>query len=1719
MWRKLLCLALIVSLVCSALPMTALADTFEELVAQSRLSAAELSRAQELIAMDDSAAHWESGQAITPSSSTRQVEEYLESLLDLQIEGLLLSIQDISLLPMNYKAAMEPIYSETLNLRNEVAYYQQVLEDGRSTLQQQLNNLNQGTLVEQYRHNQRVRETMQALEDAIRHVSETFASNSASYEDQLAKLTDEFETARPTSATDYQPNLGDSSANDRLGDMLISSKNLTVQEQEQVPSQSNATNAEEKEFTIKVLKSEFFGFEILDANGKPISNAKVTVKSANVAYKGEGNTDKDGMVYFLVSSFGPDEYNTVNVSVTIEKEGYGVREAEGLHIKGGNFVTFRLASATGDTYLRMASFNGMDVLSQQETVYYTPQNNEVLNFDVKAVTPKGNGTLTLCYQTEKDDGTLVDHTVKKNFTNGEKVSFSDKWLQKLAPLGKISLKLEADKKTWSFDISLRVERAVVDSPVTKNDQAFRFLGEDFSFTFPESIPFIGGDTMSVPIPVPKVNVLIEPSGHLLLAYGKNYTDEKDRWKKEKKWESQARYDEAAREGERDANAVENGVYEGSPVVKARFLGTAAATFTPFAVFQGTIGFKPGSVTDKAFALSGFGGVQGLFDADFTATAWVMGFPLFLCLNISFALGTAAALDMEWDWDGKNLSNLSLSKGSGWIIDFMTELGMSIGVGIKNLFSAAVRFSGRLSASLKLWVPATASVKFTMVLAVVLQVMFAKFTHPLWSGTYLDSTISTESASTNAVQESPTILSLSGTPGINIVNSAPVEPDITDPTGGLKAVHTTQLAEQLESVAQEVQYVTLTCSTKSGGTKTNTFAFWITPTGGKERTGELVWYNLSDGSINGRVIPEDGRKPSTREQFTDYSFALMGSENMVAVTVIGGFIYQDTRLEACGADVAIMQMDESGRLNIIDYEEICYAQTLAGEGILSQPMVFLGKRGNDPQAYTALAGCAGIRSADDQSASKAYFKQLIRNSDKAKDYSCSATVVDHFESSGQECMSTFVMATPNNMTFDGKYISDPTYVTRCYYCLGQDKTLSNEEAAENGEAYQANLYLYLNGEHKLIDTDVSYIAPLANVTDISGAGEDGKDYLFYLKHITESDGSKSYLLKNVCLERNATLTVTDHGITIPTGRFNTSVVPKKNFVSGATYANPYLYWLEYATTATGDSAGADTTDAYRLKAVTFDRKANIAYGPYTLAELDINANENPNTVYVKPQLEYADDSDKQGFFRIYYTCEQEEDTNDALDARLRQKLYQAKAVLAAGAEFTGIVMQDPCVSPGKHATLLFSLKNTGNLPVSGVLVEVLLNNAVVGYVMVSCSNPTNSDNGFFTDSTYTVTRVPNVFDNHNNDFWVQEVQTTDLANGGVQNATTVQTTRLLMPSGVHTYKASMRIPETWSGSIKLTARIKNIYFQHDINNGLANLTANAPASLTLDDVYMVDENGQVSSVSSVSNAANEPEIQTVRVGSADSTKKTLGEGRGDLSLFCQEYKADDGKQFVRVSIVGRSTTNSNVRPTLTAMRDDGVQVMHHTFANHIDEDYSYTLDIPASYLLKDAENGFVTFTLLDNESENAVSAEFSNYDNQRTVWLGELTPLRIVQHPVPVETMEQTNAAFTVAAADGKAPYAYQWQRQNANGDWENVADATEAQLTLTAVGAADNGAQYRCIVGDSYGNTVTSNPAMLTVIALPPLTGDNAQPLLWAVMALTALLAAAWFVAKRRRNA
>ena len=81
---------------------------------------------------------------------------------------------------------------------------------------------------------------------------------------------------------------------------------------------------------------------------------------------------------------------------------------------------------------------------------------------------------------------------------------------------------------------------------------------------------------------------------------------------------------------------------------------------------------------------------------------------------------------------------------------------------------------------------------------------------------------------------------------------------------------------------------------------------------------------------------------------------------------------------------------------------------------------------------------------------------------------------------------------------------------------------------------------------------------------------------------------------------------------------------------------------------------------------------------------------------------------------------------------------------------------------------------------------------------------------------------------------------------------------------------------------------------------------------------------------------------------------------------------------------------------------------------------------------------------------------------------------ITTHPSGQTVPTGGSATFTVAAS-GTPPLAYQWQRNGVD-----IAGATSASYTTSAVTAADNGAAFRVRVTNSAGS-VTSDPATLTV--------------------------------------
>ena len=93
---------------------------------------------------------------------------------------------------------------------------------------------------------------------------------------------------------------------------------------------------------------------------------------------------------------------------------------------------------------------------------------------------------------------------------------------------------------------------------------------------------------------------------------------------------------------------------------------------------------------------------------------------------------------------------------------------------------------------------------------------------------------------------------------------------------------------------------------------------------------------------------------------------------------------------------------------------------------------------------------------------------------------------------------------------------------------------------------------------------------------------------------------------------------------------------------------------------------------------------------------------------------------------------------------------------------------------------------------------------------------------------------------------------------------------------------------------------------------------------------------------------------------------------------------------------------------------------------------------------------------------------------------------ITGDPQNVTTEAGKDATFTVQATG--TGLTYQWQQQAGSG-WTDLPGETKPTLTVSAT-PENNGIAYRCRVTNGYGTTVDSQPATLTVLGAPAITGQ-----------------------------
>ena len=139
--------------------------------------------------------------------------------------------------------------------------------------------------------------------------------------------------------------------------------------------------------------------------------------------------------------------------------------------------------------------------------------------------------------------------------------------------------------------------------------------------------------------------------------------------------------------------------------------------------------------------------------------------------------------------------------------------------------------------------------------------------------------------------------------------------------------------------------------------------------------------------------------------------------------------------------------------------------------------------------------------------------------------------------------------------------------------------------------------------------------------------------------------------------------------------------------------------------------------------------------------------------------------------------------------------------------------------------------------------------------------------------------------------------------------------------------------------------------------------------------------------------------------------------------------------------------------------------------------------PYNQLTQDQVLGWIWESMGTDQKNNYETSVQTQINNQITPPVVILplpwTPPSIAQQPQNASVLSGSSVTFTVVAS-GPSDLSYQWTK-----DGTNIVDATNSTYTITSVQDSDAGS-YTVIVSGNNGQTVTSNPATLTIMSPTP---------------------------------
>ena len=1180
----------------------------------------------------------------------------------------------------------------------------------------------------------------------------------------------------------------------------------------------------------------------------------------------------------------------------------------------------------------------------------------------------------------------------------------------------------------------------MDEPFFDHSALFSFTSGSGGFTIPGDVPFISGSTLSLSIPGNYPTLMILPSGMGMFSWGYDFAPEKTTWKTDDTQDQERAIKAFDKQSAADKLLAAAGVYRNvNTTTTPKLLGDYGVHITPFAAMQGLY-----RRSDQSLELRGNGGATFAFEAGFTQTFTIGPVPFFAGIDFSMgaSFGVGISLNMKAEIENgllKVKEGPVIGYDSGMTISFRLELGGTIGLGLKDVLSVSLRGYGYINPIIHLTTPqVSAEARIGIGLSVTLRALFLKWSTTLWEGNLPLS--SSDSIALTASGKTTTSSLWRDNDGAKDPLPAAAN-GVVKAAGanGVEPATTQKLFDRIDCSAGDFQYVVV---------DGDTYLFWIQPGTGPNDWERVNWYNLKTterGQVTwtGNSANRDNTKAKYQDWFVDYDFTVEPSRDIqgnsskfCALTILSGRFTKPTSEDKVNppqeACAASVLMQKKSDGSL----EVVYYREETGNftnySYPTMPEVFLTATNNKLSSVFMVN--TYVRSDE-----KKVSGLVVSGNDKAADFSCTALKSYLFE---------------NGKEIARYHVGEPTAVSAGapeddkmnFYVLGTNGVLARIRNGNRQELAKGDI----------INFKV--------VTRINGV--DDKDTLFYLDRVKTEEGGFIHRLKGVTLSPQSPekpVTVTDYDIEVNADRFDTV-----KFGGGI-----YLYWTECSTPNT--NVVTDAKAEYLVRCVRYDPDTDTICDPFTLVQLG----ESPSSVKLQDS--------GTGFYAV--------DLGNKNGSYLRQSLTKFTYQLVMSAELQAAVPNDPCVCAGDYIDLILSVRNTGNLPLSGLNVKVKKGSQDIQTLHIDCAQPQESTNEFLAadgnlaaeqKGVYTIRRVDGMYDPLNGESW----NITSTNSNGVTTQRNVRTT-LLMPGDTQSYKAKLLIPADWDGKVDLTAEI--------------NQTVGAKQFGAL-----LTENGRSLSNALVliTDATNDDSV-LMRLNSEERAQLVDTDSH-DLMLSAQLFNRE-GETYVRVSILNRSgNTGSNVVPTLTSSYN-GQTLFSHTFRNAMEDDYGYSMDIPLQTLTA----GRRLDELDLNVSSRANYEEFADADNHVRLFL--FPKLYIAQQPESLNLVEKQDALFVAAAAGGERPYRYQWQKLNAEGRWVDLPGANQNSYQLAKVTLAQSGLTLRCVVTDEAGDSVTSDSAVLSVFSLPQ-TGDRTQPALWMLLAVASATLIALLCFRRRKD-